>query len=182
MKLLHILFTIILTFKGIIMSQAADPQSISHPTLSISTTKGAFEIELYPEYAPKHVERILTLAHQGFYNGILFHRVVPNFVAQAGDPLSKKGLQVPNLGANGSDLPDLKLEVTPKLTHLRGMVGMARSPEPDSANSQFYIALKDIHQLDMQYTVFGRVTGEGMKIVDQLKVGDKIIEFKENKK
>jgi len=159
------------------MSQSAENKPIEHPIVKIITSKGSFEIELYPEHAPKHVERILTLAKQGFYNGIRFHRIVPNFVAQAGDPLSKKGLQTPGIGAHGSDLPDIPLEVTPKLTHLRGMLGMARSNDPDSANSQFYIVLKDAHPLDMQYTVFGKVIGEGMTVVDQLRVGDQIQEL-----
>ena len=166
------------TFKGATMLQSAENKPMEHPIVKITTPKGSFEMELYPEYAPKHVERILTLAKQDFYNGIRFHRIVPNFVAQAGDPLSKKGLQTPGLGTRGSDLPNIPLEVTPKLTHLRGMLGMARSNDPNSANSQFYIVLKDAHQLDMQYTVFGRVLEEGMKVVDQLKVGDQIQEFK----
>lgn len=160
------------------MSQAAETNAVPHPVIRMTTSKGAFDIELYPEHAPKHVERILTLVASKFYNGILFHRIVPNFVAQAGDPITKKGMDQRNIGSGGSDLPDVPLEVTPKLTHQRGMVGMARASDPDSANSQFYVVLKDANQLDMQYTVFGRVLSDGMKVVDQLKVGDSITDVK----
>ncbi|MBX7158250.1 MAG: peptidylprolyl isomerase [Verrucomicrobiae bacterium] len=172
------LLSLFLILTGVPMSEAAETNTVSHPVIRMTTSKGAFDIELYPEYAPKHVERILILVEKKFYNGIRFHRIVPNFVAQAGDPATKKGLDQRNIGSGGSDLPDIPLEVTPKITHQRGMVGMARASDPDSANSQFYIALKDIHQLDMQYTVFGRVLNDGVKVVDQLKVGDQIIDVK----
>lgn len=179
MKLLKIIFiTIFATFKGVTMSPSAENKPVEHPVIKVNTTKGSFEIELYPEHAPKHVERILTLAKQGFYDGIRFHRIVPGFVAQAGDPATKKGMDQRNIGSGGSEFPDISLEVTPKITHLRGMLGMARANDPNSANSQFYIVLKDAHQLDMQYTVFGRVLENGMNVVDQLKVGDQILEFK----
>ncbi|MEZ5406133.1 MAG: peptidylprolyl isomerase [Verrucomicrobiia bacterium] len=172
------LLSLLLILTGAPMSQAAETNAMSHPVIRMTTSKGVFDIELYPEFAPKHVERILTLVEKKFYNDIRFHRIVPNFVAQAGDPATKKGMDQRNIGSGGSDLPDIPLEVTPKIAHRRGMVGMARASDPDSANSQFYIALKDIHQLDMQYTVFGRVLDDGMKVVDQLKVGDQIIDVK----
>lgn len=148
-----------------------------YPKIKITLPGGDIECELYNDIAPKHAERITTLAGQGFYDGILFHRIVPDFVAQAGDPKTKNGLDQPGVGAGGSKLPDLPLEVSAVQKNTRGALAMARTQNPNSANSQFYIVLKDAPHLNMQYTVFGRVLGDGMSIVDKLKVGDAIIKM-----
>jgi len=130
-------------------------------TLLLDTKKGQVVIELLPDNAPGHVKCIKTLANDGFYDGLKFHRVIPGFMAQTGDPQGT--------GMGGSDLPDLKAEFN-KVSFQRGVVGMARSGNPDSANSQFFIMFEPAPHLDGQYTVFGRVT-KGMKYVDALKKG-----------
>lgn len=138
---------------------AADPAN--RLTLDLSTG-GRVVIQLRPDAAPLHVERIRTLVNQGFYNGLTFHRVIPGFMAQGGDPKGD--------GTGGSPLPDLKAEFN-SLPHLRGTVAAARAGEPDSANSQFYIMFGPRVSLDGKYTVFGRVT-EGMQFVDQIAQGE----------
>lgn len=138
---------------------ANDPQN--RLTLELSTG-GKIVILLRPDAAPAHVERIRTLARQGFYNGTPFHRVIPGFMAQGGDPQGT--------GAGGSQLPDLKAEFN-SLPHLRGTVSAARTDEPDSANSQFFIVFVPNVSLDGKYTVFGRVI-EGMQAVDTIAPGE----------
>ena len=123
---------------------------------------GTVEIVLRPDLAPHHVERIQTLVRQGFYNGLTFHRVIPGFMAQGGDP---KGT-----GEGGSSLPDLKAEFTP-VPFLRGSVGAARANKPDSANSQFFIMYAPHPELDGAYTVMGRVVA-GMDAVDAIAPGE----------
>ena len=138
---------------------AADPQN--RLTLDLSTG-GRVVIQLRPDIAPAHVERIRTLAQRGFYNGIIFHRVIPGFMAQTGDPTGT--------GEGGSELPDLKAEFN-ALPHLRGTVAMARANEEDSANSQFYIMFAPKFALDHKYTAFGRVI-EGMAAIDAVSPGE----------
>ena len=138
----------------------ADPEN----TLIIETTKGPVVIELRPDLAPKHVERIKELAREGFYDGIVFHRVIDGFMAQTGCP---KGT-----GTGGSDKPNLKAEFS-KEPHVRGVCSMARSQSPDSANSQFFIVFDDATFLDKQYTVWGKVV-EGMENVDKIKRGEPV--------
>ena len=123
---------------------------------------GTVEIVLRPDLAPHHVERIQTLVRQGFYNGLTFHRVIPDFMAQGGDP---KGT-----GEGGSSLPDLKAEFT-SVPFLRGSVGAARADSPDSANSQFFIMYAPHPELDNNYTLIGRVVG-GMDAVDKIAPGE----------
>ena len=130
-------------------------------TLSLSTG-GDVVIRLRPDLAPGHVQRIKDLAGQGFYDGIVFHRVIPGFMAQGGDPTGT--------GYHGSELPDLKAEFSAE-PHVRGIVSMARSNDPDSANSQFFIVFDDATFLDGQYTVWGEVES-GMEHVDALPVGE----------
>ena len=130
-------------------------------TLSLSTG-GDVVIKLRPDLAPDHVERITTLANQGFYDGVLFHRVIPGFMAQGGDPTGT--------GYHGSDKPNLKAEFSSE-SHKRGIASMARSQNPDSANSQFFIVTEDSPFLDRQYTVWGEVES-GMEYVDALPVGE----------
>jgi peptidylprolyl isomerase len=122
---------------------------------------GPVKIALRPDLAPNHVARIKELAERGFYDGVVFHRVIPDFMAQTGDPTGT--------GSGGSDLPDLKAEFTNE-KHGRGTVSMARSSSPNSANSQFFICFADSPWLDRQYTVWGKVT-EGMEHVDAIKKG-----------
>jgi peptidylprolyl isomerase len=126
------------------------------------STGGRVSIQLRPDVAPGHVARIRTLTERGFYNGLVFHRVIEGFMAQGGDPTG--------LGQGGSDLPDLAAEFN-ALPHLRGSVAMARTQEPNSANSQFYIMLAPRFSLDGQYTVFGRVVA-GMPFVDTIERGE----------
>ena len=130
-------------------------------TLELSNG-GTVVVQLRPDVAPAHVDRIRGLAAAGFYNGVVFHRVIPGFMAQTGDP---KGT-----GEGGSDLPDLAAEFN-SLPHLRGSVAMARTSDPNSANSQFYIAFGPNVALDRKYTVFGRVVA-GMDAVDKIAAGE----------
>lgn len=126
------------------------------------STGGRVVIQLRPDAAPAHVERIKTLARQGFYNGLTFHRVIEGFMAQGGDPRGN--------GSGGSTLPDLNSEFN-DLPHVRGAVSMARAESPNSANSQFFIMLLPRLSLDRNYTVFGRVIS-GMEFVDRMEVGE----------
>ena len=118
--------------------------------------------KLRPDLAPGHVERITELAKEGFYDGVIFHRVIPGFMAQGGDPTGT--------GMGGSDKPDLKAEFNSE-PHVRGTCSMARTQVPDSANSQFFICFDDAHFLDGQYTVWGQVES-GMEHVDALPKGE----------
>ena len=151
---------------------------------------GDVKIELFPDVAPKHVERIKKLADDGAYDNVVFHRVIDGFMAQTGDVRfgnsSNKNFDLKRAGRGGSELPDLPAEFN-DLPHDRGTVSMARSSDPNSANSQFFICFKPAPFLDRQYTVFGKVI-EGMDHVDNIKRGegqngevsdpDKIISFK----
>jgi peptidylprolyl isomerase len=137
----------------------ADPDNILFLDLS---TGGRVTIQLYPEIAPNHVERIKTLTRQGFYDGIIFHRVIEVFMAQTGDPTGT--------GTGGSDLPDVAAEFN-KFPHLRGSLSMARAQDPNSANSQFFIVFYPRFSLDNSYTNFGRVLS-GMEYVDAIPRGE----------
>ena len=166
-------FFIALIAEGVVM--ANDPEN----SIQIELKDGNVIIELLPDIAPNHVNRIKELAREGFYDGVPFHRVIEGFMAQTGDGENRNG-------TGGSTKPDLKNEFgdTP---HLRGTVSMARTAAPDSANSQFFICFKPAPFLDRQYTVFGKVI-EGMEFVDMITKGDgdngavsnpdKIISFK----
>src|SRR6478752_1555789 len=131
-------------------------------TLVMTLDTGDVRIKLRPDLAPKHVERISTLANDGFYDGVVFHRVIDGFMAQGGDPTGT--------GMHGSDKPDLKQEFS-REPHVRGVCSMARTMDPNSANSQFFICLDDATFLDGQYTVWGEVT-DGMEHVDALPKGE----------
>ncbi len=132
------------------------------PKLLMETSKGPVEITLMPEVAPKHVERLVTLTKEGFYDGIIFHRVIPGFMAQTGDPTGT--------GTGGSKLGNVPAEFNNE-DFQRGVVGMARSASPDSGNSQFFICYADCSFLNGQYTVFGKVTS-GMENVDKIEKGE----------
>jgi peptidylprolyl isomerase len=148
------------------VAQTATPAAVAPDLENVLvldlSTGGRVTIQLFPTDAPAHVERIKTLARQGFYNGVIFHRVIDGFMAQTGDP---KGT-----GQGGSELPDLKAEFN-RIPHLRGTVSMARTNEPDTANSQFFICFQPRFNLDNKYTVFGRVTS-GMQFVDAIERGE----------
>ena len=140
-------------------------------TLTIELKDGNVVIELYPDVAPKHVERIKKLVNQGKYDGVVFHRVIDGFMAQTGDVEfgNKKDFNSGRVGTGGSDLPDLKEEFNDK-KHVRGTCSMARSSSPNSANSQFFICFEEASFLDGQYTVWGQVI-EGMDHVNKIKKG-----------
>ena len=138
----------------------ADPEN----TLILETTKGRVVIELRPDLAPQHVERIKMLAREKFYDGIVFHRVIDGFMAQTGCPQGT--------GTGGSSYPNLPAEFNQE-PHVRGVCSMARSSAPNSANSQFFICFDDAKFLDGQYTAWGKVT-EGMEHVDQIKRGEAV--------
>ena len=131
-------------------------------TLDNGDSQGDVTIRLRPDLAPGHVARIAELAQEGFYDGVVFHRVIPGFMAQGGDPTGR--------GSGGSDKPDLKAEFSPE-PHVRGTCSMARTSDPNSANSQFFICFDDARFLDRQYTVWGEVT-DGMDVVDALPKGE----------
>jgi peptidylprolyl isomerase len=137
-----------------------DPEN----TLVIETTKGNVVIEMRPDLAPNHVAHIKRLAREGFYDGIVFHRVIDGFMAQTGDPTGT--------GTGSSKYPNLKQEFNAE-PHVRGTASMARSQNPDSANSQFFICFADARFLDRQYTVWGKVI-EGMENVDKIKRGEPV--------
>ena len=151
---------------------------------------GDVKIEMFPDVAPNHVKRITELANNGNYDNVVFHRVIQGFMAQTGDVRfgnsESKNFDLRKAGMGGSELPDLKQEFN-DLPHERGTVSMARSSEPNSANSQFFICFEQASFLDRQYTVFGKVI-EGMEFIDMIKKGDgpngsvsnpdKIISFK----
>jgi len=131
-------------------------------TLYIDLEGGRVTIEMRPDLAPNHVGRIKELAREGFYDGVVFHRVIDGFMAQTGDPTGT--------GSGGSDKPDLDAEFS-DANHGRGAVSMARAQNPNSANSQFFIVFDDASFLDGQYTVWGQVT-DGMELVDAIKRGE----------
>jgi peptidylprolyl isomerase len=142
------------------MAEIKDPEN----TIIMDTTKGQVVIKLRPDLAPKHVERIKQLAREGFYDGIVFHRVIDGFMAQVGCPHGT--------GTGGSKHPNLKAEFNAE-PHVRGICSMARAQNPDSANSQFFIVFDDASFLDRQYTVWGQVI-EGMDNVDKIKRGEPV--------
>lgn len=142
------------------MAEIKDPEN----TIVMDTTKGKVVIELLPDLAPNHVARIKELARENFYDGIVFHRVIDGFMAQTGDPTGT--------GMGGSDKPDLKAEFS-NMSHVRGTCSMARSQNPNSANSQFFICFDDAPWLNKQYSVWGQVV-EGMDAIDQIKKGEPV--------
>ena len=143
-------------------------------TMILKLKDGDVKIEFFEDKAPNHVKRIKLLAEEGKYDGVVFHRVIDGFMAQTGDVQfgnsSNDNFDIRRAGTGGSDLPDLKEEFS-DLPHERGTLSMARSQDPNSANSQFFICFKESSFLDRQYTVFGKVI-EGMDLVDKIKRGD----------
>ncbi|PRD41353.1 peptidylprolyl isomerase [Phyllobacterium phragmitis] len=149
-----------------------DPEN----TLVLETTKGQVVIELYPDLAPDHVARVKELARENAYDGVVFHRVIDGFMAQTGDvQYGKTGgasFNPARAGMGGSDKPDLKAEFS-NVNHKRGTCSMARSQNPNSANSQFFICFADAPWLDRQYSVWGQVI-EGMDNIDNVKKGEPV--------
>ncbi|VVB51023.1 Cyclophilin type peptidyl-prolyl cis-trans isomerase/CLD [uncultured archaeon] len=141
------------------------PQTKTRRAAVLETAKGTITFVLYENEAPVTTKNFIGLVERGFYRNMVFHRVVPGFVIQTGDPTGT--------GRGGSDAT-IPLEISKALTHVKGAVGMARSNDPDSASSQFYITLDDTHQLDGGYAVFGKVVS-GMDVVESIKQGDTLI-------
>ena len=182
LKYVNILFFILLT----LTSKLNAKENI----MILKLKDGDVKIEMFPDVAPNHVKRITELANSGKYDNVVFHRVIDGFMAQTGDVKfgnsSSNDFDLRRAGMGGSDLPDLKQEFN-DLPHERGTVSMARSSDPNSANSQFFICFESASYLDRNYTVFGKVI-EGMEFVDKIKKGDgpngsvsepdKIISFK----
>ena len=182
LKYINILFFILLT----LTSKLNAKENI----MILKLKDGDVKIEMFPDVAPNHVKRITELANSGKYDNVVFHRVIDGFMAQTGDVKfgnsSSSNFNLQRAGMGGSDLPDLKQEFN-DLPHERGTVSMARSSDPNSANSQFFICFESASYLDRNYTVFGKVI-EGMEFVDKIKKGDgpngsvsepdKIISFK----
>lgn len=151
------------------MAEIKDPEN----TIIIELKDGPVVIELLPDVAPKHVERMKTLVREGAYDNVAFHRVIDGFMAQTGDVENanmEKGWDPRRAGTGGSSYPDVPAEFS-KLPHDRGTIGAARSMNPNSANSQFFINFNDNHFLNGQYTVYGRVIS-GMEFVDKIKRGE----------
>ena len=151
------------------MADYKDPEN----TILIELKDGTVAIELFPDIAPAHCDRMKELAREGAYDNVVFHRVIEGFMAQTGDVSHGKMLKDFNIGragTGGSDKPNVKAEFS-KIPHDRGSLGAARSADPNSANSQFFINFADNHFLNGQYTVYGRVVS-GMEFVDQIKRGE----------
>ena len=146
----------------IVRSASAQPKLDPNDTINLDLKDGRVVIQLFPDLAPKSVAQIKTLAHQGFYDNTPFHRVIPGFMAQGGDPTGT--------GNGGSKLPDLPPEFTNKRHFLRGICGMARTSDPSSGNSQFFIMFAPAPSLDGNYTIWGQVVS-GMELVDKIKAG-----------
>jgi len=142
-----------------------EAQPAKEPRAIIDTKFGSMEIRFLPDKAPKHVENFITLAKSEFYDKTIFHRVIPDFMIQGGDPNTKDEKDKSRYGTGGPGY-QVKAEFNDR-PHVRGVVSMARSQDPDSAGSQFFIVVKDAHYLDGKYTVFGEVV-KGMEVADQI--------------
>jgi peptidyl-prolyl cis-trans isomerase B (cyclophilin B) len=164
-------FAVMLLFTGAVLLDltllgAADKASEAKAPKAIIKTKfGEMEVIFFPEKAPKHVENFVSLAKSGFYNGTIFHRVIPGFMIQGGDP-NTKDLNKPETYGMGGPSQRLNAEFN-DIPHRRGILSMARTNDPNSAGSQFFIVVKDSHSLDHQYTVFGEVV-KGMEVADKI--------------
>ena len=158
----------------IILFSLVNYKSMAQEIMILKLQHGDVEIELYPEKAPNHVKRFKELANSGKYDGVVFHRVIEGFMAQTGDVKfgnsNSAEFNLSLAGTGGSSLPDLKAEFT-DIAHTRGVLSAARSANPDSANSQFFICFESAPHLDRQYSAFGKVT-KGMEFVDKIKKGD----------
>jgi peptidyl-prolyl cis-trans isomerase B (cyclophilin B) len=145
--------------------QTGKVEGMKSPTVTIKTKFGDMDVVLFPDKAPKHVENFIQLAKSGFYNGTIFHRIIPGFMIQGGDP-NTKDLNKPETYGQGGPSQRLKAEFN-DVPHRRGILSMARTNDPNSAGSQFFIVVKDSNFLDGQYTVFGEVV-KGMEVADKI--------------
>jgi peptidylprolyl isomerase len=169
-KLASALAVFAVLFASSIAARAADPEN----TMIITLKDGDVTIALRPDLAPKHVEQIKKLVREGAYDNVAFHRVIDGFMAQTGDVEfgdMKSGFDPDRVGTGGSKLPDVRAEFSKKAHFVRGVVGMARAQDPDSANSQFFIMFAPAPSLDGDYTIVGTVES-GMELVDAIKKGD----------
>ena len=167
-KQVYLFFVLLFIITGCSNKTAVDNTMVGREKIRIAeieTEKGLIKFELYESKAPITVKNFIELANSGFYNDLKFHRVEQGFVIQGGDPKGD--------GTGGSE-KTIPLEINPELRHVKGAVGMARTQDPDSATSQFYITLAETPFLDDKYAVFGKVI-EGMDVVEKIKVGDKMI-------
>jgi cyclophilin family peptidyl-prolyl cis-trans isomerase len=171
LKLASAIVFVIALLGSSLIARAADPEN----TMIITLKDGDVTIALRPDLAPKHVEQVKKLVRDHQYDNVAFHRVIDGFMAQTGDVQFgdiKDGYNADMVGTGGSQLPDIPAEFTDKAHFVRGAVGMARSQDPNSANSQFFIMFGEVPQLDGQYTIVGEVES-GMEFVDAIKKGDK---------
>jgi cyclophilin family peptidyl-prolyl cis-trans isomerase len=166
-----------LTLVALVMSATAfaqAPAAPAGPVIVVETAKGVFEFETYPAEAPKTVARIVELVKQRFYNGMRIHRVVPGFVIQMGDPLTRDMTKKDRWGTSGSGKPIGVAEITKTRTHVLGAVAMAHAGDPSKADSQFYVTLAPAARLNGQYTVFDKVIS-GMDVVQKTVAEDRIV-------
>ena len=163
-----------ITYLFIFFFSLVTTELMANNIMILKLTYGEVQIELYPDKAPNHVKRFKKLADSGKYNGVVFHRVIDGFMAQTGDVKygnsNSSEFNLALAGTGGSELPNLKAEFT-DIAHTRGILSAARSADPDSANSQFFICFESAPHLDRQYSAFGKVI-KGMEFVDQIKKGD----------
>tara|TARA_B100001057_G_scaffold127877_1_gene126862 strand:+ start:27 stop:581 length:555 start_codon:yes stop_codon:yes gene_type:complete len=162
------------TYLFIVFFSLVNTEIMANNLMILKLTYGEVEIELYPDKAPNHVERFKELSNSGKYDGVVFHRVIDGFMAQTGDVKfgnsNTADFNLTLAGTGGSDLPNLKSEFT-DIAHTRGILSAARSADPDSANSQFFICFDSAPHLDRQYSAFGKVI-KGMEFIDKIKKGD----------
>ena len=163
-----------LIYLFILFFSLVSTELIANNKMILKLTYGVVEIELFPDKAPNHVKRFIELSDSGKYDGVVFHRVIDGFMAQTGDVKfgnsNSPDFNLALAGTGGSDLPNLKAEFT-DISHTRGILSAARSADPDSANSQFFICFDSAPHLDRQYSAFGKVI-KGMEFVDKIKKGD----------
>ncbi len=165
-RILSLLVLVSITLGCIGENPVSSPeQTVKNKVVTIVTEKGTIKFELYEKETPVTTKNFIELAQKGFYDGLTFHRVEPGFVIQGGDPRGD------GTGGSGKNIP---LEINSSLTHKKGAVGMARSQDPNSASSQFYIVLEDANFLDTNYAVFGQVIG-GQDVVEKIRKGDKML-------
>ena len=168
MLIIGVVITVALSFGGPSFAVDADKEQAKMagpPKAIISTKFGDMELEFFPDKAPKHVENFLSLSRSGFYDGTIFHRVLPNFMIQGGDPNTKDPEKKALYGQGGPE-HNVKAEFS-EIAHKRGIVSMARANDPDSAGSQFFIVVEDSRFLDRKYTVFGKVV-KGIGVADKI--------------
>ena len=162
------------TYLFIVLFSLVNTKAMAKNFMILELSYGKVEIELYPEKAPNHVQRFKQLSEEGKYDGVVFHRVIEGFMAQTGDVkfgnTSSPDFNLALAGTGGSELPNLKAEFS-DIAHTRGILSAARSADPNSANSQFFICFDSAPHLDRQYSVFGKVI-KGMEFIDKIKKGD----------